>query len=307
MSTTTDVLSLFKYDPVADADSTFNITQGLNNNWDKLDTALLLAIAAAGAYNPEESYAVGDYCTYKGKLRKCSTAIPTGETWTEAHWTTTTVAAELAELSSQLSNKVSITNHGSSNTSLLDTSLSDGVNICSNWADCPPDVTDDQGNCLVITYLRFAEGQYWGRRIYFPANDGNAIYVNNCSIGVWQGWERITTDVPPQEFDLPLAEGWNGWVKYSKDQFGRVLVYGLVAKSTALLSGDVIGTFPEGFRPSQTCPMTITSNNSTDGKSFATSGYVQPSGVFTLTNGIISSGYNVGNNIAFNFVFPAAS
>lgn len=104
MSTTTDVLSLFKYDPVADADSTFNITQGLNNNWDKIDTALLLAIAAAGAYNPEESYAVGDYCTYKGKLRKCSTAIPTGETWTEAHWTTTTVAAELAELSSQLSN-----------------------------------------------------------------------------------------------------------------------------------------------------------------------------------------------------------
>lgn len=96
MSTTTDVLSLFKYDPVADADSTFNITQGLNNNWDKIDTALLLAIAAAGAYNPEESYAVGDYCTYKGKLRKCSTAIPTGETWNAAHWTETTVAAELA-------------------------------------------------------------------------------------------------------------------------------------------------------------------------------------------------------------------
>ena len=59
MSTTTDVLSLFKYDPVADADSTFNITQALNNNWDKLDAAILLAIAAAGAYNPEESYAVG--------------------------------------------------------------------------------------------------------------------------------------------------------------------------------------------------------------------------------------------------------
>ena len=105
MSTTTDVLSLFKYDPVADADSTFNITQGLNNNWDKIDTAILLAIAAAGAYNPEESYAVGDYCTYKGKLRKCSTAIPTGEAWTEAHWTTTTVAAEMQELSSQLSVK----------------------------------------------------------------------------------------------------------------------------------------------------------------------------------------------------------
>lgn len=104
MSVLTEVLKLFKYDPATDGDMTFNIGQCMNDNWDKLDAAILLAIAAAGAYNPEESYAVGDYCTYKGKLRKCSTAIPTGETWTEAHWTTTTVAAELAELSSQLSN-----------------------------------------------------------------------------------------------------------------------------------------------------------------------------------------------------------
>ena len=104
MSDLTEVLKLFKYDPATDGDMTFNIGQCMNDNWDKIDTAILLAIAAAGAYNPEESYAVGDYCTYKGKLRKCSTAIPTGETWTEAHWTTTTVAAELAELSSQLSN-----------------------------------------------------------------------------------------------------------------------------------------------------------------------------------------------------------
>ena len=106
MSTTTDVLSLFKYDPVADADSTFNITQGLNNNWDKIDTALLLAIAAAAAYDPEGSYAVGDYCTHGGKLYKCNTAIPDGEPWTAEHWTETTVAAELAEVRASLSNKV---------------------------------------------------------------------------------------------------------------------------------------------------------------------------------------------------------
>lgn len=141
----------------------------------------------------------------------------------------------------------------------------------------------------------------------FTSPHDEVIWVNSCVVGTWLGWKPLATATKPQEFDLPLADGWSGWAKYSKDQFGRVLVYGLVAKSTALLSGDVIGTFPEGFRPSDTCPMTITSNNSTDGKSFATSGYVQPSGVFTLSNGIISSGYNVGSNIAFNFVFPAAS
>ena len=140
---------------------------------------------------------------------------------------------------------------------------------------------------------------------YIDGAATRARYIGERS-SVGDHWAKLAIAQPPQEFNLPLAEGRSGWVKYSKDQFGRVLVYGLVAKSTALVSGDVIGTFPDGFRPSQTCPMTITSNNSTDGKSFATSGYVQPSGVFTLSNGTISSGYNVGNNIAFNFVFPAA-
>ena len=135
----------------------------------------------------------------------------------------------------------------------------------------------------------------------------NRVWHAEFTNDVLSPWREVAFCIPPQEYRLPLAEGWSGWAKYSKDQFGRVLVYGLVAKSTALISGDVIGTFPEGFRPSATCPMTITSGNASDGKSFATSGYVQPSGVFTLTNGIISSGYNVGNNIAFNFVFPAAS
>lgn len=175
-------------------------------------------------------------------------------------------------------------------------------------ANVPPGYTENSCDFFLIAICEAAQlyvRQYafdvrstaiWTRRSY---DDSGVIH--------WQDWKQIVLATPPQEFDLPLAEGWSGWAKYSKDQFGRVLVFGLVAKSTALISGDVIGTLPEGFRPSATCPMTITSGNASDGKSFATSGYVQPSGVFTLTNGIISSGYNVGNNIAFNFVFPAAS
>ena len=55
----------------------------------------LLAVAAAAAYDPEGSYAVGDYCTHGGKLHKCNTAIPSGEEWNAEHWTETTIAAEL--------------------------------------------------------------------------------------------------------------------------------------------------------------------------------------------------------------------
>lgn len=37
MSTTTSNFGLFKYDVSADANSAFNITTALNNNWDALD------------------------------------------------------------------------------------------------------------------------------------------------------------------------------------------------------------------------------------------------------------------------------
>lgn len=56
----------------------------------------LLATSAAKEYSPNGSYVPGDYCTHDGKLHKCSTPIPSGETWNAAHWTETTVAAELA-------------------------------------------------------------------------------------------------------------------------------------------------------------------------------------------------------------------
>lgn len=39
MSTTTTNLALFEYDPVADANQTYNITNALNDNWDKIDAA----------------------------------------------------------------------------------------------------------------------------------------------------------------------------------------------------------------------------------------------------------------------------
>ena len=78
--------------PVAQGGTGVTTAQGVVDAF-----GIFLAISAAAAYDPEGSYAVGDYCTYKGKLRKCSTPIESGEPWNAAHWTETTVAAELAE------------------------------------------------------------------------------------------------------------------------------------------------------------------------------------------------------------------
>lgn len=93
MSTTTENLGLFKYDPNTDGTNTFNIEQALNDNWDKLDAAVAAA-QSADAYDESRSYAVGDYCLHDGTLYRCTTATA-GEAWNAAHWAATTLAAEL--------------------------------------------------------------------------------------------------------------------------------------------------------------------------------------------------------------------
>lgn len=58
----------------------------------------LLAIAAAAAYSPSATYSEGDYCTYQGQLYKANQDISTAESWTAAHWTATSIMAELDAL-----------------------------------------------------------------------------------------------------------------------------------------------------------------------------------------------------------------
>ena len=68
----------------------------LNQNFNKIDSGVFLALAAAAEYSPEQTYALGSYCIRGGKLHRCTTAISTAEEWTAAHWTETTIGAELS-------------------------------------------------------------------------------------------------------------------------------------------------------------------------------------------------------------------
>lgn len=49
----------------------------------------------ADDYNNHRTYALGALC-YNGSLYRCTTAIPVPENWTPAHWTVTSIDAELA-------------------------------------------------------------------------------------------------------------------------------------------------------------------------------------------------------------------
>lgn len=66
-------------------------------------------------------------------------------------------------------------------------------------------------------------------------------------------WAKIATATPPQEYDLPLAEGFTSGGNantYWKDQFGVVHVEFCVQKSSSTYElNDVFATLPAGFRP----------------------------------------------------------
>lgn len=302
MSVLTEVLKLFKYDPATDGDMTFNLTQCLNNNWDKLDAAILLAIAAAGAYNPEESYAVGDYCTYKGKLRKCSTAIPTGETWTEAHWTTTTVAAEMQELSSQLSNRLL----KSGDTMMGDLLL--GAPTMGTHGAIGAFVDD----VSAVTFIdAFDASRDNGSRIQLVTNRAD---VNSCYIQLLKRVDgefillgELALAIKPQEFSLPLAEGVTtvgACYKniYSKDQFGIVRVWFSVHFESIPASGTHVFNLPEGFRPDSACCAAAVLSMAEYYNAIVT---IHPSGDALVDHGTIGQSGPI--NLHRFIEFPAAS
>lgn len=212
----------------------------------------LFAIAAAGAYNPEESYAVGDYCTYKGKLRKCSTAIPTGETWTEAHWTTTTVAAELAELSSQLSNAAQSTLGQVPTADLL--AWADKQALSGAFGVNP--ATTTEGVPAVGRYIGKLDVNAGAKKITLTESNGAyRTWTNTTNAGQWTKWVLQATATPPQEFDLPLESAFQNFLQersvYRKDQFGVVNLDISVQPVSEIAVDTVIAYLPEGFRPAK--------------------------------------------------------
>lgn len=140
-------------------------------------------------------------------------------------------------------------------------------------------------------------------RLNPPGDYGPSAILAQTTDG--QQWKTvdIATATPPQEFELPLADNVTALYgcKYSKDAFGRVLVYGAVAPQQALESSSALATLPAGFRPSseQRFPG-ICATASTLAESRAIG--VHPSGQITVRGGDVPSATQY---IAFFAMFPA--
>ena len=91
MASYTPNLNLLMKDPVADGADTFNIETMLNQNWEKIDRQVLLAMAAAAAYDAGTTYRKGDFCSQGGLLHRANQDIAQPEAWTAGHWATISI------------------------------------------------------------------------------------------------------------------------------------------------------------------------------------------------------------------------
>lgn len=246
MSKLTDILGLFQYDPETDGANTFNITQALNNNWDKIDQLVLLAVAAAAAYDPEGSYAVGDYCTHGGKLRKCSTAIPDGEAWNAEHWTETTVAAEL---SAKANVKDCLSNTAIFNEAAIDVHEAVGLLAVNPSFTSQPSVNVPDG----VNWGVCLSMLYGSTRHLLLVENGN-LWIQSYTGFQWTDWVKYSTATPPEETALPLLSGVtptmiNGGYKcvFYKDQFNKVHI--TLGVDGSFPNGTHLFQLPEDCRP----------------------------------------------------------
>ena len=120
-------------------------------------------------------------------------------------------------------------------------------------------VTPDTENLPVETNLDFGSainiGLSSGVMIQILYSRYGDIFVRGYAyweIPKWKPWVPIVTATPPQEYDLPLAEGMSAVnpCTYRKNQFSEVSVGG--SASGTIEVGTAIATLPSGFRPQKT-------------------------------------------------------
>lgn len=106
-------------------------------------------------------------------------------------------------------------------------------------------------------------------QMFIPLNlvGGKRSIYRRFFRSTWTDWEPLATATPPQEFNLPLAEGMSvGYpCTYYKNQFNEVKIVG--AAKGNLSDRVLLATLPEGFRPSGACdrPVLFTISGSSFG------------------------------------------
>ena len=120
-----------------------------------------------------------------------------------------------------------------------------------------PSITTE-GVPAVAWYMGYLEVSDSGRRMTITDSSNQFLtWTNITASSQWTGWKPLATATPPQEFDLPLADGYTPQYTHSciyyKTQETIVGVNVALIGEIPANSDVIIGTLPVGFRPKATC------------------------------------------------------
>lgn len=133
-------------------------------------------------------------------------------------------------------------------------------------------------------------------------------WENILNSGTWSGWIRIATATPPEEYDLPLAAGWQkeGWseCKYSKTQDGIVHINFATKNTADVPAGTVIATLPVGYRPTYAVDASAVLSNAAGTNIY--NGYVVIDATGVVSFGIMTGGLTSASCVRCSLAFVAA-
>lgn len=153
------------------------------------------ALTSAAEYSAAMTYAVGAYCTKAGKLYRCTVAIPQAEAWNAAHWTATTMGAELVAIYTTLANN-DPRQWGLGTTNAYGESYDANNCVKNGWYIC--NVNTPNGNWwYVFTAANYSNAVIVQKAWYY--NSGTIIEcmrlgwldVSVDRGGGWQPWEYV--------------------------------------------------------------------------------------------------------------------
>lgn len=131
-----------------------------------------------------------------------------------------------------------------------------------------PSITTE-GVPAVAWYMGYLEVSASGRRMTITDSSNQFLtWTNITSSSQWTGWKPLATATPPQEFNLPLAEGWlpidaRYGAVYWKTQESIVNISLSLKSDHTVTDGEIIATLPSGFRPKKSLkiPITVVNQN----------------------------------------------
>ena len=117
------------------------------------------------------------------------------------------------------------------------------------------------------------------------------------------GWHTVATATPPQEYDLPLAEGITAQVNatYCKTQEGIVFVAGWVQGAALSMT---VATLPAGYRPNKATQFAVPQSSDAD-KNDTARIEISSSGAITVR--AIDNEVRIANGLSLCCSFVAAS